>query len=273
MFGRQAPSAAIVTAATALLASCGADDRGTSAEPDAQQPASRSHTSSAPSTTKPAGTTAERVPDNPIAKPDPADFVAVIDNPYRPMVPGSRWVYRTSADDGQSRTVTTILTRTRVVQGVRCIVVHDIERALDGELVEDTYDWYAQDLEGNVWYFGEDTTAYDDGKASKAGSWEAGIDGAQAGLIMLAEPRAGDVYQQEYYQGEAEDQGEVLAVDTRLEQVPARYGGLLQTADTTPLEPELVEHKYYARGVGLIYEETVRGGREQVVLVSLHMTR
>jgi hypothetical protein len=157
-----------------------------------------------------------------------------------------------------------------VVQGVTCAVVHVQERTVRGVLVEDTYDWYAQDVEGNVWYFGEDTTAYEAGRSSKEGSWEAGVDGAQAGIIMLADPRVGDIYQQEAYPGEAEDQGEVLAVGTRIPAVPLRYGGLLKTEDTTPLEPNLIEHKYYARGVGLIFEETVKGGREVVTLVSMH---
>jgi hypothetical protein len=197
----------------------------------------------------------------------------VIDNPYLPLRPGSRWVYLSTSPDESTRIVTTVTRKVRVVQGVPCVVVHDVEATLDGRVLEDTYDWYAQDVDGNVWYFGEDTTAYEAGKASKAGSWEAGVDGAQAGVIMLADPRAGDSYQQEYYAGEAEDQGEVLAVDVRVSTVARRYGDLLQTADTTPLEPRLVEHKYYAHGVGVVYEETVRGGQEQVRLVAAHVPR
>jgi hypothetical protein len=269
--------AAGLIAVAAVLAACGSGDGGTSANPGGSSQSESLATTDAaqPSTggqiTHRAGD-GERLPETPMPSPDPADFVAGIDNPYLPYHPGSTWTYLSVSPDEKTRIVTTVPLRTRVVQGVTCVVVHDVESTLDGEVLENTYDWYAQDSVGNVWYFGEDTTAYEDGKASKEGSWEAGVDGAQAGVIMLADPRPGDRYQQEYYEGEAEDHGEVLAVDARYGPVPAEYGDLIVTADTTPLEPKLLERKYYARGIGVAHEETVEGGREQVRLVSWQVT-
>lgn len=209
-----------------------------------------------------------RLPDTPLSgTPDPAEFGPTIDNPWLPYQAGARWVYLSTGED-DTRIVTTVTAQTKVVQGVTCVVVHDVESTLDGKVLEDTYDWYAQDDDGNVWYFGEDTTAYDEGAPTREGSWEAGVDGAQAGIIMPADPRVGDTYQQEYWAGEAEDRGEVLETDGSHESVDPKYGDLVVTADTTPLEPDLVEHKYYARGVGVVREETVEGGDEEVRLVS-----
>jgi len=202
----------------------------------------------------------------PTPSPDPDDFVATIDNPWLPLTPGSTWTYESS--EGETITVT-VTDETRVVAGVSTTVVHDVVTGADGEVVEDTFDWFAQDRAGNVWYFGEETTEYDDrGRPETHGSWEAGVDGARAGLVMAATPRVGDGYQQEYYPGEAEDQAEVLSLDASVEVPFGSYDGVLQTEDTTPLEPELVERKYYARGVGVVLEETVAGGSDRVVLVS-----
>lgn len=202
----------------------------------------------------------------PTPSPDPDDFVATIDNPWLPLTPGSTWTYESS--EGETITVT-VTDETRVVAGVSTTVVHDVVTGEDGEVVEDTFDWFAQDRDGNVWYFGEETTEYDDrGRPDTHGSWEAGVDGARAGLVMAATPRVGDGYRQEYYPGEAEDQAEVLSLDASVEVPFGSYDGVLQTEDTTPLEPELVERKYYARGVGVVLEETVAGGSDRVVLVS-----
>ena len=147
-------------------------------------------------------------------------------------------------------------------------MVHD-QVFLEGDLTEDTFDWLAQDVDGNVWYFGEDTTAYDEGKPTTEGSWEAGVDGAQAGIVMLADPRPGDRYPQEYYKGEAEDRAEVLAVDAKVDVPFGSYTDMVKTSDTTPLEPDVEEHKYYAKGVGLVYEENIRGGDDRGRLVSM----
>ena len=148
---------------------------------------------------------------------DPANFVDVIDNPYLPYAVGSRWVYEGESDGETERTEVEVLDETREVMGITATVVRDTVY-VDGELVEDTYDWFAQDADGNVWYLGEDTHEYEDGVAVNAeGSWEAGVDGALPGIVMPAEPQVGDAFRQEYYAGEAEDMGEIIEVG-----VPAR---------------------------------------------------
>ena len=186
--------------------------------------------------------------------PPAADFVAAVDNPWMPWVPGTRWVFRGRTDEGRERTVVTVTHRTKVVDGVPAVVVHDVVFR-DGRLLEDTYDWYAQDRAGNVWYFGEDTTEYDaQGNADTGGSWEAGVDGAQAGIAMKAHPRKGPAYRQEYYPGEAEDQAEVVRHGAKASVPYGDLHGLLMTHEFTRLEPDADEHKYYARGVGVVLE-------------------
>jgi hypothetical protein len=174
------------------------------------------------------------------------------------MAPGSHWVYReTDAQGHRQRIDVTVTHRTKVVAaGVTARVVHDIATA-GGHVVEDTYDWYAQDRARNVWYLGEDTKEYERGKVvSTAGSWEAGVDGAQAGVIVPAKPRAGLRYREEYYAGKAEDRAEILSVT----------GGLL-VRDYTPLEPRLVEYKLYVKGVGEVVAFTVSGGSDREELI------
>jgi hypothetical protein len=199
---------------------------------------------------------------------DPDDFVEGIDNPYLPLRPGSRWVYQSRNLDRETTTVT-VTGHTREVQGVTTTVVHDLVKRADGTVVEETFDWFAQDTAGNVWRFGEDTTAYDDrGRPDHSGSWEAGVDGARAGVAMLAAPRIGDGYQQESAPGRAEDQTQVLATDESVNVEFDSFTEVLLTEDTTPLESGLVERRYYAPGVGLVLEQTVLGGSERVELVS-----
>ena len=144
----------------------------------------------------------------------PAEFTTEIDNPYWPMAPGSRWVYReTDGEGGEQRVEVTVTEDTRTIIGIEARVVHDVVTE-DGELVEDTYDWYAQDADGNIWYLGEDTKEYENGKVTTtAGSWEAGVDGAQPGVIVPADPQPGLTYRQEYLAGEAEDAATVLSLD------------------------------------------------------------
>jgi len=197
---------------------------------------------------------------------DPARFTAQVDNPFLPLPPGARWVYDGTTADGAEHTVVEVQAGTKKIMGVDCVIVRDTV-SLDGQVVEDTYDWFAQDDEGNVWYFGEDTKEYEEGAvASTAGSWEAGVDGAQPGIAMEAKPKAGDRYRQEYYRGEAEDMGEVLGVDERVDVPFGHFDGVLKTKDTTPLEPDVVEHKYYASGIGLVLELDPTGGSERVEL-------
>ena len=220
---------------------------------------------SAPGTTDPGGVDGLVIP---TPTPDPADFVARIDNPYLPLVPGTTWTYEATGVDVAETITVTVTDQTRVVAGVTTTVVHDEVVDADGTLVEDTYDWYAQDRAGNVWYFGEDTTSYDGDEISTEGSWEAGVNGAQAGVVMLARPRVGDGYQQEYDPGNAEDRAEVLSIDDQVVVGDTTYDDVVATVETTPLEPDLAEKKYYAPGVGAVLEETLTGGTERVVLTS-----
>jgi hypothetical protein len=177
---------------------------------------------------------------------DPAKFTTRIDNPWFPMTPGARWEYR----EGKTRVVVTVTHRTREVAGVTARVIHDVDRR-GGRLIEDTKDWYAQDAEGNVWYLGEDTKEYRNGKVhTTEGSWEAGVDGAMAGVIMPAHPRVGLSYRQEYYKGHAEDAARILSLDRRVRVPVGSYRNVVETLDYTPLNPRLREHKFYARHVG-----------------------
>ena len=186
----------------------------------------------------------------------PADFVAGIDNPYLPLTVGSRWVF----EGGGERTEIEVLAETRVVMGITATVVRDTVSE-DGELIEDTYDWFAQDVDGNVWYLGEDSTEYTNGEpSSTAGSWEAGVDGALPGIVMLANPTAGTAYRQEYYVGEAEDMAEVARLGQAVTVPFGAYEGVIVITEWTPLSPDTVEEKYYAPGVGMIKEAAVQGG-------------
>jgi hypothetical protein len=206
---------------------------------------------------------------------DPSDFVKEIDNPYFPLEPGTTWVYEGETPEGTERVEDTVLRETKRVMGVECVVLRD-RVWLNGELIEDTVDWHAQDKEGNVWYFGEYTKEYENGKVvSTEGSFEAGEEGALPGIIMPADPKVGDSYRQEYYRGEAEDMAKVISLNgTGLtDAVSTPYGSfnedVLVTKDWNPLEPDILEHKYYAPGVGLIGETKVTGPAEKIELIDL----
>jgi hypothetical protein len=198
---------------------------------------------------------------------DAADFVDRIDNPYWPMAVGSKWVYReTDGEGGEQRVEVTVTDRTKTILGIDATVVRDVVSE-DGEVVEDTFDWYAQDEDGNIWYLGEDTKEYEDGKVvSTEGSWEAGVDGAQAGIIVPGKPEVGQAYRQEYYEGEAEDNGEILSLDATAKVPFGSFEGVLKTKDTDALNPDVVENKYYAKGVGPVLAVTVSGGDREELL-------
>jgi hypothetical protein len=209
------------------------------------------------------------------AAPAPADFTTKIDNPYWPMRPGSRWVYReTDSEGARQRVVVTVTRRTKLIaNGVRARVVHDVVRE-DGELVEVTDDWYAQDRRGRIWYLGEDTTEYENGRpVSKEGSFEAGVDGAEAGIIMPARPRVGMRYRQEYYRGHAEDRARVMSLRERAEVPFGFFRPVLMTRDENPLEPRVLEYKFYARGVGPVLAVSVSGGSDREELVRFRRGR
>jgi hypothetical protein len=199
---------------------------------------------------------------------NPDDFVEQIDNPYWPMAPGSNWVFtQTDFEGNKERIEITVTNRKKTIQGIEATVVRDVVTQ-DGELVEDTFDWFAQDKDGTLWYMGEDTTEYENGKpTTKAGSWEAGRDGAQAGVFLPGKPEVGMTYRQEYRAGEAEDQTKVLSLDEQVEVPQGFYRDVLMTKDFTPLQPKVLEHKFYARGVGPVLVVGVSGGsfREELV--------
>jgi Ca2+-binding RTX toxin-like protein len=193
----------------------------------------------------------------------PSGFTTNIDNPFMTLTPGTTFVY----DDAEAGAVTTVtVTRqTKVIDGVTCVVVHDVARE-NGIVVEDTYDWFAQDAEGNVWYFGEDTRAFKPGNpnfVSTEGSWKAGVDGARPGIVMLADPDVGDRYRQEFAPGVAEDRAKVLSLDANADVIYGSYDNVLKTKDINPLDPS-VEHKYYVRGVGNILTVDADGARDQL---------
>ena len=201
---------------------------------------------------------------------DPAGFTTEIDNPWWPMTPGSRWVYReTDSEGANQKVVVTVTNRTKTIaNGVEARVVHDVVTE-DGEFVEVTDDWYAQDEDGNIWYLGEDTTEYENGKpVSKSGSFEAGVDGAEPGIIMPAEPEPGMNYRQEYYEGEAEDEATIMSLDQQAEVPAGHFEPVLMTNDTNPLEPKVNEFKFFARGVGPVLAISVSGGSDREELLS-----
>jgi hypothetical protein len=198
---------------------------------------------------------------------DPAQFVDVIDNPYLPYAVGSRWVYEGESEGETERIEVEVLDETREVMGIAATVVRDSVYVED-ELVEDTYDWFAQDADGNVWYLGEDTREFDGSvEVSTAGAWEAGVDGALPGIVMPAAPQVGDAFRQEFYPGEAEDMGKITEVGVSRTIGLGDFDDVVVMTHWTPLEPDVIEEKWYARGVGTIYEEAVAGGDERVELI------
>jgi len=196
---------------------------------------------------------------------DPSSFVDVIDNPYFPLTPGTSFVF----EGGDEHIKIEVTSERRVVMGVSTVVVRD-RAFVDGKLAEDTADWFAQDRAGNVWYFGEATTSYDkDPAGDHTGSWEGGVDGALPGIVMLAVPKGGDVYRQEFYAGQAEDLALVRHANGVIKVRAGSFKGLLVTEEWTPLAPDQIELKYYARGVGLVAERGILGGSDLVELVSV----
>ena len=201
-------------------------------------------------------------------QPPASDFTSRVDNPWFPLRPGTRYVYTGVKDGAPSRDVVTVTHETKRIEGVPCVVVHD-RLYLRGRLGERTTDWYSQDKQGNVWYFGENTAELDQhGRVtSTAGTWIAGVDDAAAGIFMPAHPRLGQSGRQEFYRGQAEDHFRVIGLFGPV----AATGGktALLTQEWTPLEPGTIDHKLYVRGIGNVLEQTQRGGNERNELVSL----
>lgn len=216
------------------------------------------------------GNVDEGLADNYNSTIDPDNFVEGIDNPYFPLTPGTTFFYEGRAVMANINVERYITNQTKDVMGVTTTVVRDRE-LIDGELVEEAYGWYAQDRDGNVWYFGKDAKEYEGGEVvDTEGSWEAGVDGAQPGIIMLNDPQPGLAYREEYYEGEAEDMAEVLSLS---ENVTVPYGSFensLMIKEWTPLESEFEVNKYYAMDVGMLKEISVEG--EGVVLELVNIT-
>ena len=192
---------------------------------------------------------------------DSSKFTRAVTHPYFPLVPGTQLRYRGTGASSNKVTVSTVTSQSRTIRGIRATVVH--EQAFDrGSLIEDTFDWYAQDSVGNVWYLGEQTQSLKNGRVvSTVGSWESGVNNAKPGLVMWADPAAhiGEPYRQEYLPGVAEDMGKILSVHTSAAVPYGTYRDCVETEDTTPLEPAARERKYYCRGVGMV-RELERGG-------------
>jgi hypothetical protein len=258
MFTHSKAAAIVAVVGGLLVTACGDDDAATS---DASN--QETSTSSAAEPVVDPGDGGDYQPQI-----DSANFVESVDNPYLPLVPGTGWVYEGEGDEGESERIeVTVTDERREVMGISATVVRDSVYA-DGELIEDTWDWYAQDRDGNVWYLGEDTAEYENGEVvNTEGAWEAGVDGALPGIVMPADPQVGDSYRQEYYAGEAEDMFEVTEVGASRTVPAGSYEDVLVTTDWTPLEPEVVEQKSYAPGIGVIAEEKTEGGTGYAELV------
>jgi hypothetical protein len=203
------------------------------------------------------------------SRPGPG-FTARVDNPWFPLRPGTVSVYTGMKDGRRARDVVTVTHRVAKIDGAPCVVVKD-RLYLNGKLEERTTDWYSQDSRGNVWYFGESTAELDaHGRVtSTEGTWRAGRDGAQPGIYMPARPVPGRTGRQEFFKGHAEDHFEVLSLHASVRVPYTSSSNALLTKEWTPLEPAVLDHKLYVRGIGTVLEQTVKGGDERLELVSV----
>jgi hypothetical protein len=194
-----------------------------------------------------------------------------IDNPWFPLPRGRTLVYHGVKDGKAAVDTETVTSRTKVIQGVPCVAVED-RLTLNGKLEELTTDWYTQDASGNVWYYGEATEELDPAGhvVSREGSWQAGVNGAHAGIFMPARPQVGSGGLQEYYKGHAEDHFRVLSLRTSVKTPYVSTSAAMLTKEWTPLEPKVLDHKYYVRGLGTVREESVKGPVETLTLVAVH---
>ncbi|HUP11255.1 MAG TPA: hypothetical protein VM187_03570 [Niastella sp.] len=206
---------------------------------------------------------------------DPSNFVNSITNPYFPLKPGTVYHYINRVEEDNTityeQTEVSVLPNTKMIEGVACQVVHDVVK-VNGKVTENTYDWYAQDKSGNVWYMGEHTKSLKEEHGwTTEGSWKAGTRHACAGIIMWADPQAHawEVYYQEYLPGIAEDQGQVVNTNSTVTVPYGTFTGCVKTKEFTSLEPGVIEYKYYAAGVGLLKTEMAKGGNDVEVLTSI----
>jgi hypothetical protein len=189
-----------------------------------------------------------------------ADLSPNVDNRFFPAPLGATWVYQAQTEEGTERTDVAVLSPmdangTKVVMGANARVIHDSVR-LNGELIEDTWDWYGQDAAGNVWYIGEDTSEFDSGVLlCHCGAWEWGVNGALPGYVMLASPMVGDAYRQEYLVGEAEDVAEIVALNVPVTVAAGSFTGCLKTREVSVIDRSYEEFKFYCPGIGLVLEQ------------------
>jgi hypothetical protein len=202
--------------------------------------------------------------------PKASDFSARVDNPWYPLEPGTTYTYRGVKDGQPSRDVVTVTHRTRTIDGVPCVVIED-RLYLNGHLGERTTEWYSQDKQGNVWYFGEDTAELDrNGHITNTnGTWRSGVKGAKPGIFMFAQPKVGRSAQQEFYKGQAEDHFQVLRLHAAVNVPYTSSKQAMLTKEWTPLEPGTIDHKFYVRGIGTVLEQTAKGGSERAALISV----
>ncbi len=214
------------------------------------------------------------VPSGPEYDPDiPTQWVAAVTNPYFPLIAGSSWSYESETDEGSETIEVVVLQEKKTIMGVEATIVHD-QVFLDGDLIENTFDWYAQAANGDVWYLGEDTEELEDGIVeSTDGSFEWGVDGALPGIIMWGNPAAhiNEEYRQEFYEGEAEDWGKVIRVAQNISIPFGDFDDCIVTDDWNGLEPGTLENKTSCPGIGVVFETQVQGGDQEVFLVDFQM--
>jgi hypothetical protein len=203
---------------------------------------------------------------------DPARFQHSAANSFFPLNPGHVTVLDGESDGEKFREVVTVSSRTKTITGVETTVVDDVARRPDGSVSEKTQDWYATDDTGQVWYFGEDTATYDASGhvVSREGSWEAGVDGAVAGIIMPSEPAISNAFRQEFLRGSAEEQAWIVQHKKHVDTRGGRYDDILRMFEWTRLEPGVMSMKFYAKGIGIVEERDIAGGDEHFWLVSHH---
>lgn len=203
---------------------------------------------------------------------DAANFAGgPIDNPWFPLTPGTTLVYKGIKDGKRATDVVHVTGRTKTIQGVACVAVEDELVFAGGWIGEKTTDWYAQDLSGTVWYFGERTAEYDrqGNVVSTEGTWLSGVDGAKAGIFMPADPQVGYTARQEYYPGHAEDHFRITSMDASVSVPYGSFQHAMRTREWTPLEPGVRDAKFYVKGIGEVLEEAVRGPLEVFRLVQV----
>jgi hypothetical protein len=253
----------IAAVAVALLGAgaaggCGSSDTPTTASTGSSNGAPANATAAPPKTTRPAAASYD-------PKIVPADFSTRIDNPYLTLTPGTVRVSRGVKDGVPEKHTTTVSHETKMIDGVEAIVVQDVVTSTGGVLVEKASDWFAQDQAGNVWYFGEATADYEKGVVvSTDGSWEAGVDGAKPGIVMPAHPKPGPEFYSEFRPGVAEDKAQVLRIGAHLTTGFGSYEDVVVIRDSNPLDPGLVSHKWYGRGVGLLRSKRVGSDHQEL---------